>query len=53
MIDELNKHLPRLRKAKALPFKNKMNWALDPHFDYDATLSKKNEKVKVDQQDEL
>ncbi len=42
MIDELNRQLPRLRKAGALPFKNEMNWALDPLYDYDAMLRKSN-----------
>ena len=34
MIEELRKHLPDLRKAGALPFLDKMNWELDPLFDY-------------------
>jgi hypothetical protein len=38
MIDELNKHLPKLRKSKSLPFKESMNWDLDPNFNYDAFL---------------
>jgi hypothetical protein len=35
MIEELKKHLPKLKKSGALPYADKMNWALDPGFDYE------------------
>lgn len=35
---ELRKHLPKLRKKKALPNADKINWELDPDFDYAAQL---------------
>ena len=31
----LQKHLPDLERHGALPFPDKMNWALDPEFDYE------------------
>lgn len=34
MITELRKHLPKLKKAGALPYADKMNWELDPDFVY-------------------
>jgi hypothetical protein len=34
MIDELKKHLPKLKKSGALPYADRMNWALDAGFDY-------------------
>lgn len=34
MSAELRKYLPKLKKARALPFSDKMNWELDPNFDY-------------------
>lgn len=34
MTAELRKHLPKLKKAGALPYQDKMNWALDPGFVY-------------------
>jgi len=38
MSAELRKFLPGLRKLGALPFPDKMNWDLDPNFDYAAQL---------------
>jgi hypothetical protein len=38
MSAELRKYLPALRKSGALPFPDKMNWNLDPAFDYAAQL---------------
>jgi hypothetical protein len=34
MVDELKKRLPKLKKSGALPYADKMNWALDPGFNY-------------------
>jgi len=34
MIAELRGYLPKLKEAGALPFPDKINWALDPDFDY-------------------
>lgn len=38
MSAELRKYLPQLKKAHALPFYGKMNWELDPNFDYSIEL---------------
>jgi hypothetical protein len=36
MITEFkNNYLPNLITTNALPFKNEMNWEMDPDFDYD------------------
>lgn len=38
MSAELRKHLPKLRKKGALPYMDKINWDLDPEFDYASQL---------------
>ena len=39
MITELKKSIPKLQKAGALPYRDKMNWDLDPDFQYHSKSS--------------